>query len=138
MERLTSRFDTSSWYYGWTVQKARARDGIRDYIDRAQDNVHVVNLSVKVSVFYLTDNVHVVNLSVKVSVFYLTDNVHVVNLSVKVSVLLFCAVKRNQLVAGDEIFNTRETQFFFIHCSAEKVLGFAPCRKKLHWLKRAP
>ena len=120
MERLTSRFDTSSWYYGWTVQKARARDGIRDYIDRAQDNVHVVNLSVKVSVFYLT------------------DNVHVVNLLVKVSVLLFCAVKRNQLVAGDEIFNTRETQFFFIHCSAGKVLGFAPCRKKLLWLKRAP
>ncbi|KAL5268992.1 hypothetical protein ACHWQZ_G002724 [Mnemiopsis leidyi] len=47
MENLTSRFDTSSWYYGWTLQKARARDGFRDYIVRAQDNVHVANLSVK-------------------------------------------------------------------------------------------
>ena len=75
MERLTSRFDTSSWYYGWTVQKARARDGIRDYIVRAQDNVHVVNLSVKVGNLLLVDDDHVVNLSVKVNIFYLTDNV---------------------------------------------------------------
>jgi hypothetical protein len=48
MEKIRARLNESSWYYDWIVQRSRARDGMKDYIQKAQNSVSDVNLSVKV------------------------------------------------------------------------------------------